>query len=226
MSKTATQYLSDIAPQFNERTNTLELSEALVTDNVIAVSVNGGNVSAVWDTDSDTTLNNLKISLLALPQVETVELTGLVFTITTPRNDILLSGSVTGGASQADVTIGELDTELRDAFIETARLQTNACWYTIKYEYAVALRAAHLLTLQAAQFAQINSQNGSAVNGEVESLTQGDLTVKYKSVSDSGGSKSAVTADLSRTPFGTTLLSLRKSSNISMMSSGSMSRCQ
>jgi len=226
MATTAAEYLELIAPQFNARANWLSLDGVLVTGNTISCTVNGQTAVALFATDSDTTLDAFVISIAALPIVSTATRSGLVITVTTIRDEILLSAIVTGGATQAVITTGVLNTDTQDSFLSLAILQTNELWYKGKYNYAIALRAAHLLQLDA-QNSQLLSMGGAtaAGNGSIKSLDQGDLAIAYGSISenDSGSTRGAIKADLSRTQYGLTLFALRASANFSMMTSGSMS---
>jgi hypothetical protein len=226
MSSTASELLALIAPEFNIRSNWFSLSTELIVDNVISVTVNGQTAVETYNTNSDTTLNNLRTKLELLPVVKTVELSGLVFSITTERDEISLSAVVTGGISQAVVTVGEINTDLRDMFLKLALLQTNECWYGIKYNYATALRAAHLLYLDAQNQSLTGGGDVAGIgNGTIKEMQQDELSITYGAVSELKDSKSAVVADLSRSPYGITLLSLTRAANTSMMSTGGMMQC-
>jgi len=222
MMATATERLQLIAPQFNVRTNWLSLDTALITGNVISVTVNGQTAAATYSGSSDDTLDQLVTNLIALPYVGSAERSGLVITVTTVRLEILLSATVTGGASQAVVTIGEVDTFLRDAFLALAKTLTSSVWFRGNYDYALALRTAHLMTLDAQVTEDIND-TASVGNGSVKAVKQGDLAITYGATSDINNKWSEVKADLSRTRYGVSLISLKSTSNFGMMSTGSMS---
>ena len=64
--------------------------------------------------------------------------------------------------------------------IALARGRTSRNVFGDNYEYAVALRAAHMLTLISQQ------QSGTA--GNVASKTEGDLSISFSAAEDSGGS--------------------------------------
>lgn len=106
-------------------------------------------------------------------------------------------------APQFDASVG------RATFIELAASQTSTVYYGGKYEYAVALRAAHLLTLQSSE----GTAAGGVTSGDVESIRQGDISVSYAS---SSGASSALSADLSRTSYGRTLLGLSRGAQTSI----------
>lgn len=228
MATTAAEYLELIAPQFNARVNWFSLSIPLEAGNVISCTVNGQTAVETFATDSDTTLDALVLKIAALPVVSTAGRSGLVITVTTTRDEILISAAVTGGANQAVITIGTISTEPRDSFLTLATIQTHTKWYAVKYEYAVALRAAHLLQLDAQQTQQLNEDgtaDPSIGNGSIASLKQGDLALAFGAVSENGQgvTRAAVKADLSRTVHGVTLLGLKYPANFTMMSTGSIS---
>jgi hypothetical protein len=227
MATTAAEYLKLIAPQFNVRANWFSLSTALITGNVISCTVNGQTAIETYASSSDETLDALVLKITALPVVSTVVRSGLVITVTTVRDEILLSAAVTLGASQAVITIGPISLEPQASFLTLATLQTHTKWYQVKYEYAVALRAAHLLTLDAQQAQQLNpdgTANPSIGNGSITNLKQGDLALAFGAISENtpGASRAAVKADLSRTIHGVTLLGLKYPANFTMMSTGSI----
>lgn len=81
-------------------------------------------------------------------------------------------------------------------FIELASLRTNSCFFGDKANYAIALRAAHMLTLSATR------PLGEV--GPVSSKSEGDLSISF-------GSVSGVTfSDLSQTSYGVELDGLIK----------------
>lgn len=83
-------------------------------------------------------------------------------------------------------------------FISLARDRTNAGWYLANYEYAVALRAAHMITL--------TRTRADGESGSVTSKREGDLGIGYGSV---GGGKGG---ELNLTHYGRQLEGLRKAS--------------
>lgn len=87
-------------------TNTLTLSTDLIVDNVLTITVNGVAVVQPWVTDNDTTLDLMLIQLNSLADNVRASRVGLIFTIRTPGTPIVITGAVTGGVTQAIVTIG------------------------------------------------------------------------------------------------------------------------
>lgn len=100
------------------------------------------------------------------------------------------------------------DTRLPD-FIELAELQTSS-GFGAKYNYAVALRVLHMLTLETIHGGLISaSTSGSAVAGIITSEAEGDLSRSYgdtAAVSGAGGAGRYV--NLSTTAYGTELIEL------------------
>ena len=82
------------------------------------------------------------------------------------------------------------------SFITLAKMQTSLCFYGDNYQFAVALRAAHMLVLR-------DRASGDA--GPIASKREGDLAVSYGVGSTDGG-------DLSLTHYGQQLQGLRKGS--------------
>lgn len=94
----------------------------------------------------------------------------------------------------------------RDVWISIAAEETSVDYYGVFYNKAVALRAAHLFT--------VNSVNTDTEGGQVTSKREGDLAVSYATRNDVGSS------DLSLTKYGVQLLALRRSANLPIMSLG------
>lgn len=89
----------------------------------------------------------------------------------------------------------------RATFIANATLQTNVAFYGGNSDLAIALRAAHELTMRA------NAQAGGG--GEIASKREGDLSIAYhKSDSKTGG--------LGSTTYGIWLQGLRKGSGMAI----------
>lgn len=87
--------------------------------------------------------------------------------------------------------------------ISLARIQTNRCFYGTKTEYAVALRAAHMLTIN-----KISENEHVQGGGEIASKREGDLSVSFHKSSDNGKSQD----DLSLSKYGRQLKGLRAGS--------------
>lgn len=83
-------------------------------------------------------------------------------------------------------------------FLEMATESLSASWWGSRYPRAVALLAAHQLTLT-------TRMGGTGEAGPISSKSQGSLSVSFGSV---GGS--SADADLSQTSFGLQLIALRK----------------
>lgn len=87
--------------------NTVTYSTDFIADNVIAFSVNGVAIDpVVFDTDHDTTMGLLVAAIQALDPDYIVSYSGDVVTVTTPGEDVVLTSSVTLGASQPTATVG------------------------------------------------------------------------------------------------------------------------
>lgn len=84
-------------------------------------------------------------------------------------------------------------------YISWARDRTNICYYGTQAERAVALRAAHMMTLDKL----VQSSGGS---GEIASKREGDLSISYHKSSNGQGS------DLSSTGYGRQLIGLMEGS--------------
>lgn len=85
-------------------------------------------------------------------------------------------------------------------FISLARDRTREAWYTTNYEYAVALRAAHMMTL--------TKTRAAGESGSVTSKREGDLAIGYGSVGNGKG------GELNLTHYGRQLEGLRKASGV------------
>lgn len=95
-------------------------------------------------------------------------------------------------------------------FVEMARERTNAEFYGVKYNQAVALMAAHVWFLMGAGNGGAGS--GSAEAGSVGNITskrEGDLSVTYGGAQSMQGAD-ASDAELSQTRYGLQLLALRR----------------
>lgn len=101
-----------------------------------------------------------------------------------------------------------------DNYIELARLQTSSSYYGTKYELAVALRAAHNLTLsKPALYGTSSMKTGSRASRRQQDLSESF----YDSVPQlAGGGTSAGVKLLVTTSYGQQLLQLMSMSNTSM----------
>jgi len=101
-----------------------------------------------------------------------------------------------------------------DTYIELARLQTSSSYYGTKYELAVALRAAHNLTLSKPEIYGASSAKSGARAGR----KQGDLSESFYDNAPqlAGGGTSAGIKLLVTTAYGQQLLQLMAMSNTSM----------
>ena len=85
----------------------------------------------------------------------------------------------------------------KSTFLTIATSLTSQCYFGAQYDYAVALRAAHMLTLT-------NRPGGSSgVSGSVTSLKEGDSAIGFGSAGNTAGS-----GDLTTTSYGQQLKSL------------------
>jgi len=112
-------------------TNTLTLSDVLVTGNVLTVTVNGTAYAETFATDSATTLAALVAQLNAVTGI-LASLNSLVITITTKGAAITTTGAITLGATQATVTPGTAAISGSLAFLGVStslQKQTNAPTY-------------------------------------------------------------------------------------------------
>tara|TARA_R110002051_G_scaffold323362_1_gene416743 strand:+ start:6522 stop:7328 length:807 start_codon:yes stop_codon:yes gene_type:complete len=96
---------------------TLTLAGALVSSNTISVSIMGKTITAVFDTNSDTTLSNFAVSLQAVTEVSTAAVTLIASAVDNDRVITITAAdshkgntlrvhtpTVTGGAGQVTVT--------------------------------------------------------------------------------------------------------------------------
>ena len=86
-------------------------------------------------------------------------------------------------------------------YIELATGQTSAAYFGDQYQYAIALRASHMYSL--------NTRSGGDA-GAVGSKSEGQLSISYQSGSTMD------TGDLSQTHYGKQLYSLIKRMNVSI----------
>lgn len=105
----------------------------------------------------------------------------------------------------------------RTNHIELAKLQTNANCYGDKYNYAVALRAAHTLTLSTGE-----AGNSAGASGPISGKREGDLSLSYANAANSSNSGDAY---LSRTSYGQNLIDLRNGSVLGMSITGLDANC-
>ncbi len=103
-------------------------------------------------------------------------------------------------------------------YIELARLQTSSSYYGTKYELAVALRAAHNLTLSKPELYGTSSMK----TGSRASRRQQDLSESFYDSTPqlAGGGASAGVKLLTTTVYGQQLLQLMSMSNTSMSAIG------
>lgn len=99
----------------------------------------------------------------------------------------------------------------RQDHLDLASLRTNSRCFGNKYNLAIALRAAHTLTLLQ------NAQSGLSAggSGSIKSKKEGDLSVTFGGSSDTG-----VKGDLGQTSYGVELQSLIDSCIISTRLTG------
>ena len=103
------------------------------------------------------------------------------------------------------------DDEDMAAYIALSECQTNRCWYGCKSDYAVALRVAHLYTL--------NKGRPTGDAGSVASKKEGDLSIGYAAGSGKGIN------DLDQTHYGKQLQGLAKQGGAFMGVTGGNGRC-
>jgi len=105
-----------------------------------------------------------------------------------------------------------------DTYIELARLQTSSSFYGTKYELAVALRAAHNLTLsKPAIYGRTSMKSGSPASRRQQDLSE----TFYESVPQlAGGATTPGNKLLTTTVYGQQLLQLMSMSNTSMRAVG------
>ena len=103
-------------------------------------------------------------------------------------------------------------------YIELARLQTSSNYYGTKYELAVALRAAHNITLSKPEVYGISSMKPGARAGR----KQGEMSESFYDNAPqlAGGGTSAGIKLLVTTAYGQQLLQLMAMSNTSMSAVG------
>lgn len=95
-------------------------------------------------------------------------------------------------------------------YLELAALQVSRCTFGTSYNLALALQAAHDITVS-----KSGSFSGGA-GGGIVSKSEGDLSVSYRSPSGRGS------ADyLSLTPYGLRLMNLAKGKTLAMGVTGS-----
>lgn len=102
--------------------------------------------------------------------------------------------SIATASAILDVIAPELASDVKKAdHLSLAELRTDTTKFGDKYNYAVALRAAHTLT--------IANQTTGAASGAVKSRKEGDLSISY-------GTIKGVNGYLSQTSYGIELLGL------------------
>lgn len=220
MAKTVLEYVLLKYPNAIITSNYFVLEKELEVGCSIEVKINGAVAKVDYTEDSPTTMNKIRDMLLVYPFITSIEYSdGLVMSFvisSTLYSDIDISVTITN--AEIDVTLGDVNTYVRDAFIEVAKENTSKTWYNIKYNYAVALGACHLLALQSYNVSDTSSSSSvSGAGGQVASLQQGDLVVSYY---QTGVESLSDQTDLARTPYGLELLSLRKRSNIAFGTTG------
>jgi len=104
----------------------------------------------------------------------------------------------TGASAYFDIIAPQYASESnKSQYISLARARTSTCWYGDNAEYAIALRAAHMMMLD-----KRAQDNGGG--GEISSKREGDLAISYHKGQSSGNS------DLSLTPYGRQLMGMRR----------------
>lgn len=104
----------------------------------------------------------------------------------------------------------QFDTNVyRADHLELAALQVSEGWFGAKYNFAVALVAAHMLSLNTSP----DRQNGET--GTIASKKEGDLSISFAA----GGMSDALN-DYDQTHYGKQFLNLRKSCGIAMSITG------
>jgi hypothetical protein len=93
--------------------------------------------------------------------------------------------------------------------LELATLRVSVGWFGAKYDFAVALVAAHMLSLNTSS----DRQNGET--GTIASKKEGDLSISFSS----GGMSDAM-GDYDQTHYGKQFINLRKSCGIAMSITG------
>jgi len=98
----------------------------------------------------------------------------------------------------------------KSKYLEMAALQTSVCNYGTSYNLAIALRAAHAITVNKSG----DFPGGSG--GGVVSKKEGDLSISYGNITGKGS------VDwLSLTPYGKQLIGLSKGKTLTMGVTGS-----
>lgn len=92
------------------------------------------------------------------------------------------------------------DDSKRDVFIELAEGRSSLCFYGDKYNNAVALLTAHMMTL-----ADPNGLRAGGVAGPITGKKEGSLSVSF-----GGQSSNSKDSDLAQTSYGLQLEALRK----------------
>lgn len=90
----------------------------------------------------------------------------------------------------------------KDMSISLATDRTNTCFYGNNANQAIALRAAHILSLVD------RAENGNSEGGNISSKREGDLAISFGSVSSSDND-----GDLGMTSYGRQLQGLTKGSS-------------
>ena len=99
----------------------------------------------------------------------------------------------------------------RALFLQMAESRTSSTYYGENRSDAVALRAAHLLTVNEAA----NASDGESM-GPIASKSEGDLSVSYGKLSSGAGADS----DLASTSYGRQLQGLMRSSGTGIRVTG------
>jgi len=126
---------------------------------------------------------------------------------------------MTLSASQIFQTYPKLRDDIDAAtYIELARLQTSSTYYGTRYELAVALRAAHNLTLAKPKM----YETSSSLSGPHAGKRQQDLSESFYNSTPqfAGGGVSAGLKLLTLTVYGQQLLQIMSMSNTSMSAVG------
>ena len=122
-------------------------------------------------------------------------------------------------ASQIFQTFPDIKDDVdANTYIALARLQTSSVYYGSRYELAVALRAAHNLTLsKPALYGRTSMKTGSPASKRLQDQSE----TFYESVPQfAGGAVSAGNKLLTTTTYGQQLLQLMAMSNTSMRAVG------
>jgi len=112
----------------------------------------------------------------------------------------------------------QFDTDTnRATHIQLAVLRTSTTCFGDKYEYAVALRAAHTLTLSNLASSGVSS-GGS---GGITSKREGDLSISFGGTSSTG-----VSGDLGQTSYGVELQNLIDGNILGIRITGLNVKCE